>query len=1194
MKPKSTPLVLLFVALVATVAWLFWPDTGSKVGDPGRALQPERDRSELAGPELEERSGLGAGDSMSLDRQVLDTESLGVRVSGDGQLDGRVVQRSTGLGAAGVNVELYSFPPQGADLIQRVLRLAKMGDDIEKRARPLARTVTETDGSFHFEGVRAGSYFAEARGERFVPDPIERVTLAPGGGEVTLFVRAGGRVVGEIKRPDGRPAAGARVYVGQGEGVVIPALKTGDILLKQSVTDARGRFAVGGLPPGGGFQVSATLPDLGFAFAGGLEVRASGDTQVELTFRAPASITGRVFSSLEDAEGAEKRVALVGAQVAAVPRGLREMQFLSEMIAATQDTSGPGGTFRLSALPPGEVDLIAWAPGHMPARLGPLPSSPGVNFDAGDVALKRGPLARGRVVDTAGQPIEGVQVRWELARFDQEFEFSIAPLLYQALEGFEFPLTDEDGRFEAGPFPGNPRHRLYFFRVGYEMVTERWSPEDEGELRVVLRRGGAVEGIVIDTVAKRPVTRFEIGGMDRIDSDVNAPAVQNPFGGGQLVEDPKGRFRVPAVQTGTRRLTFSAEGYQSRVVEGLEVKEGEDLRGVIVQLEPGATVRGRVLDGEGNPVAGARLAATQGNGLAGLRQAARGGPGARGRNMSSDEIMANVPMGVLAFGVGLGLVRSALSDQDGVYELRGLGPGEWTVAGNHRDYSTGASEPVEIVFEESGAAPVLENVDVTMETGCTLFGDVRDRRGAKLPRVMVIAFSPAGFASGKTAGGVYQDETDAEGRYRLENMVAGGYFLLVTRGDEHLDPFSFLGTMQFDLVTVPDSGEVQHDLVDQSAASTRVHGLVLQAGVPVSGGAVMALNLETDNMLGVDVKVSAVGRDGAYEFPGLPEGVYQFRYQGRGDSVGREVEVPDLTETRIDLHLPDGVVSGIVVSQADGKPVSRAEVRLRRLDTPLELEGLMGSLIGNDLSTQSDWTGSDGTFLLSGLEAGLYELTVRGARWVGEGWAFGPSEPLQLEVREGLFAERLTIELPPTLAIRGSVRDAGGAPVPKAQVVAIESGRLTEPFRTRAGDDGRFELRGVGIGVFDLTARAEGFATSTEKGVQVNAEGGAVDFVLWRGVEVRVRVLTPSGEPAVGAVASLELDGEVQVEGRPERALENWFVGRGVADLEGLVNLGRFAPGRYLLEASRGKLTFSMPEVEVPEAGVLELEVRLE
>ena len=80
------------------------------------------------------------------------------------------------------------------------------------------------------------------------------------------------------------------------------------------------------------------------------------------------------------------------------------------------------------------------------------------SVEAPDLVLRGGPVVHGRVVDSANRPIEGVHVRWftgEVEPWDS-FDFSFAPLMHQAVGDFEFPTSDSEGSFTAGPFAGDP------------------------------------------------------------------------------------------------------------------------------------------------------------------------------------------------------------------------------------------------------------------------------------------------------------------------------------------------------------------------------------------------------------------------------------------------------------------------------------------------------------------------------------------------------------------------------------------------------------------------------------------------------------------------------------------------------------------------------------------------------------------
>src|SRR5439155_1743387 len=82
------------------------------------------------------------------------------------------------------------------------------------------------------------------------------------------------------------------------------------------------------------------------------------------------------------------------------------------------------------------------------------------------------------------------------------------------------------------------------------------------------------------------------------------------------------------------------------------------------------------------------------------------------------------------------------------------------------------------------------------------------------------------------------------------------------------------------------------------------------------------------------------------------------------------------------------------------------------------------------------------------------------------------------------------------------------------------------------------------------------------------------------------RILGPDGSPASGARAQLApLDGDAGLEAAgASRLLGSLFSGEGASDSEGRLDLGRFAPGEYRLEAQRGFSRTTLPRVQVPAA----------
>ncbi|HVS19253.1 MAG TPA: hypothetical protein VMT18_11680, partial [Planctomycetota bacterium] len=185
----ARPLVLILVVLAVLVGGALWllrdSEGGGAIGAGATPLAPRAEEprhTELAGPAADEEP------LRDVATPVVGGPSAAVRLTGEGRLSGRVLERESGEGVAGAEVELLPTPPIASEVIGRVLRLAALGEETAARVAVVARTVSGPDGSFAFERLRTGSYFAQARGPWHVPDaPVQaRVTPADAGSGVEV------------------------------------------------------------------------------------------------------------------------------------------------------------------------------------------------------------------------------------------------------------------------------------------------------------------------------------------------------------------------------------------------------------------------------------------------------------------------------------------------------------------------------------------------------------------------------------------------------------------------------------------------------------------------------------------------------------------------------------------------------------------------------------------------------------------------------------------------------------------------------------------------------------------------------------------------------------------------------------------------------------------------------------------------
>jgi protocatechuate 3,4-dioxygenase beta subunit len=476
-----------------------------------------------------------------------------------------------------------------------------------------------------------------------------------------------------------------------------------------------------------------------------------------------------------------------------------------------------------------------------------------------------------------------------------------------------------------------------------------------------------------------------------------------------------------------------------------------------------------------------------------------------------------------------------------------------------------------------------------------VFGRALDRFGRPVGGAIVIAASPANMSGeGRANGGaLYQGRTDAAGQYRIERMAPGGYFLVLTRGDEALNPVSFLGTLNFDLVTVPPGERVEYDILDSSSGATRVFGRVLDAGRPVNRGAITALSFEAESVLGLDLKITQIGADGSFEFAGLAPGEYQFNIDAQGRrGVRVRAEIPDAPDFQLDLRFPEGSIEGRVVDASDGAPLAGVRVTARRVQEQ-EASGWLGQLVAQESTLARETTAEDGTFRFARLDAGVFQLSVAPRR-EGER-RYGAAAPFRVELGSDQKVREVEIALPPAVELAGRVLAPDGAPVRDAQVIATRSDAPgVAPERATSDAEGAYRFETLAEGKYDISASADGFADTSASAVQVSAQRSEpLELTLRAGVSVSVRV-TSAGRPVTGATGRLApLEGGATPTGADVgRTLSNLFAGKGVSDTSGVLELGVHAPGQYRLEVQRG-LDKVVETVTIEATDKQELRVRL-
>jgi hypothetical protein len=188
---------------------------------------------------------------------------------------------------------------------------------------------------------------------------------------------------------------------------------------------------------------------------------------------------------------------------------------------------------------------------------------------------------------------------------------------------------------------------------------------------------------------------------------------------------------------------------------------------------------------------------------------------------------------------------------------------------------------------------------------------------------------------------------------------------------------------------------------------------------------------------------------------------------GRAGEAAVEVASEDIEGVVITLETK-GSISGKVVS-AKRKPVTDAVVMVKPHSADRRVSMIVN---GRDMTAQQSPTHEDGSFLISGLDAADYELSVKDAQGQVLAWAEPdnddyPRAPMRIELGEG--EKRANLELRVEArdgVIRGVAKDPDGNPAPDVWVTATASASLRipeppppEPKSSDGGGSRRREVR---------------------------------------------------------------------------------------------------------------------------------------
>jgi protocatechuate 3,4-dioxygenase beta subunit len=295
--------------------------------------------------------------------------------------------------------------------------------------------------------------------------------------------------------------------------------------------------------------------------------------------------------------------------------------------------------------------------------------------------------------------------------------------------------------------------------------------------------------------------------------------------------------------------------------------------------------------------------------------------------------------------------------------------------------------------------------------------------------------------------------TGPDGRFTLESLAPGRYFLRVTRAG-----FSDANRNQVEAGT--------SDLEILLNVQGGVSGIVVdeQTGSPIPEFKLDVIQ-EARGRGAIDVKENVAFQDagGRFELLGLDPGDYSLvgRAAGYADTPSEAFEVARGQTTpavRIALNR-GGSITGLVVDNA-GAPIKGALVLLREngtRDNPLSALDRLG---GSSAEKRAR-TGADGAFRIDLVVPGKWQIAIRHQR-------FAQRDVDDVEVVKGETKSIGSLQLVPGGRVSGHVYDVDGKPLGGAGVVAVVQASGVYK-RALSNNDGGYEFNCLPDGEYIFT-----------------------------------------------------------------------------------------------------------------------------
>ncbi len=643
--------------------------------------------------------------------------------------------------------------------------------------------------------------------------------------------------------------------------------------------------------------------------------------------------------------------------------------------------------------------------------------------------------------------------------------------------------SDGSGRFYFDTLSAG-EYNVKVEATGYAAARKDDVPTGTEDLEFLLPPEAVVSGKVIADEDERPIekARVTIRSADR----------RSSF---QKESNAKGAFEIRKLPAGSLLIIAEHEEFAATVEAPLEVEEGGRITDQVIRMKKGIQAAGKVVEsGTSTGIPDAQVVFQPQF------------PGGRSKN--------------------------SRSGPEGVFEMKGLSEGRYFISANAKGFTPIQQKSVTIA---AGGTPDLT---IELERGASISGRVLSLTGEPIAGATVRPnfSSNLNYGWDEKVNSIFNisAQSDAEGRYRLEGLVAhAGYMVIASHRDYATAKVSGISLKQKDSVEDIDIALARGGAVRGRVTDPDGKGI---AGASISASLMVVEGGEAERPMvnfGDQGGSATTDSEGRYSLPHLAAGTHTIVAQARNRASSRKNDLK-VAEGRsvegLDFVLGDGEqLSGKVVD-ADGNPVAAATVYI----------------YGEDQNSSPITSDSEGHFEARGFRAGQVTVQASKSGFIGE------------STRVSVPALEAVITLKRAGKISGMVRAKGRDTFPAFTIMASrKQGNGMSTSMSQYNDiTGRFDIT-VGEGTYTLQANVPGFAPSDSAEIVIKTGeqvDGVVIDLLPGGTIHGVVVALRTGEPIEGASvnfitgqrswygnqsnATTDADGAFTLEGVPSGSID--------------------------------------------------------